>query len=215
LVCQILILRNKKILKKEKKDKIMDTYRGMLFDEFVNLFLNNGFKIIFEEESDYEVIECSKEKLVVMLSDEVLLSAWSWHGKISKSTVYYNWKPSSRSVKEYLDKKNDDFSLFRLTSTGGFHVEGLAHEQERLLSDTDFFHKAIWVGSYSGIDNILDHLNELRKHGKFIMPFKIKGFVWLLNSNEEFDYPGGSKKYVEITERKLKKAGFDPFLNKI
>jgi hypothetical protein len=139
-----------------------DTHPGTTLDEYLKIAHAEGFEIVLKIPFDG-----GKEVQFFLFhrKDGILLKFDTCDDKIHSGNFYYNWIPL------------DANSWAGYTSSGEFFE---SNGQE------------MWSGDHGCLEFMRRNLNRLRKHGKFVTPWKKQPFLWFLNyieaKKKNFDY---------------------------
>lgn len=170
--------------KQRRLSETLDTYYNQGETHFFSIVKELGFEKVYSEKfrGQYNEDEIS----AWVLKEGVLLIAetFGWNPDeerhINKASIYYNIKPID----------NDVSGLHRNLSSGGFYGK-----------TEDLF----WSGNHDVREALRYKLGKLRKHGKFITPWKKQPFIGFVPYNCEKSYEGISSLgwYTEAANARL------------
>lgn len=168
------------LVKKEMIER-GDTYHGMPLIDFRKIMINNGFKLIYEEEFEHKSDAMYKDIQMIYWNDEGLLIDVDsyWNQKIVNSgNLYYNWTSDFLNVNEVIN--------LGITSSGYF-----------VQNDPP-----IWCGNYDVREALMYHIENLKTYGSFLCPWVKTPYLWLLHYVDD-----KGKDYSDLEEIRKKKLG--------
>lgn len=126
--------------------------------DFIKTVEKIGFKPIYDEK--FKGHEARTEKLFIYWESKrgILLCFDTFGIHVNSGNFYYNWIP------------NDKISAHLCTSSGGFEK----HNEEM-----------VWVGYHNCRENLKEDINDLNKHGKFVVPWIKQPFLSLLHYTDQ------------------------------
>ena len=172
-------------LKTRMLSSLDDTHNSTTLTEYLRIAKEEGFEIVLEV--PFAGHDQKQEKLFVLFNkaDGILLCFDTYGGnKVNGGHFYYNWAPNG-SWRE----------AHQFTSSGGFReIDG----------------HLIWSGDHNCREALRAHLAGLRDHGKFVTPWKVQPFIWLLHymdtKDEGYDYQAINESRIAQFADEVKKA---------
>ena len=172
-------------LKRRVLSSLDDTYSRTTLAEYLRIAKEEGFEIVLEV--PFTGHDNKQVKLFVLFNkaDGILLCFDTYGGdKVNGGKFYYNWTPNGSWHEAY-----------QFTSSGGFReING----------------HLIWSGDHDCKEALRAHLAGLRDHGKFVTPWKVQPFLWLLHYMDTkvdgYDYKAITKSRIDQFADKVKQA---------
>lgn len=165
--------------KRKALDGAGDTHFRTTFEQFYLLAVNNDFVEVYREHFN-DVGESwstgREETYLIMWRDGVLLTLESYGESVNSAKIYYNLE---------IDNSGDEF--YRPDGSGKFHWD--SYEEGR----------HIYIGDIDVREGFLHHLNTLRAHGTFLVPWIESPFLWFVtyaDSRGKYDYKALNKKRI-------------------
>lgn len=167
-----------------------DLYWGMPFDRFLLSVHKGGFEEVLNLpfEGEHKDRTSSETFKVFWHPDGLLLVCDSYEGLLEEQVI-------NKGDVYYNWEPNPDTPPFQYTATGGFTEDG------------------IWIGNHHYIA-MLYRMQNLRKHGEFVLPWVKRPFFWLTHWMDERcipvpkpstaeDWKKNSKWRDELTEQRI------------
>ncbi len=156
-------------VKRDVLRSLNDTHYGMAWSKYLAIAQEEGFEVVGKVPflSDAKYSPQREETFFILFHPHngVLLCFDTYGEGVNGGKFYYNWL------------SDDTDNYLNVISSGSFQKVG---------------DQRIWSGDHDCREALRAHLRGLRDHGKFVTPWKVQPFMWLLNymdtKDEGYDY---------------------------
>lgn len=149
----------------------------MKISDYLELINKIGFEQILK--LDFKGHENRCEALYIFWDTKhgILLCFDTYAGDVNSGNLYYNWIPK------------DMQAAHKYTSSGNFEK---------------YDDEIVWIGDHDCRSNIDTNIRDLKKNGKFIVPWVRRPFLWLLHYMDKYKQNNvDNKKWKLINEQRI------------